>query len=369
MMSVFPLPKLLLGVGMLSALPKELEALEIKRPILISDPGLKRVGLVSIVASHLPSEALVHSSVGENPTCADADAAFRAYLTGRCDGIVALGGGSVLDTAKFVSAMVHCKTLSAGELLGKSELVGPRVAPLVVIPTTVGTGSESSPASGLHRDSESRAAGLRSPFLIPKVVLCDAEMVRSLPRHLIAATGIDALSHCLEGYLAKPAHPIVDAIALNGLVRGMAHLRGAVTGNLDDLQILMAASFAGGVAIHKGLGPVHAIALACGDQNLHHGALVAASIPSVMELLAVRAPEETGCLAQAMGLSSGQQLASTLRVLIQSLGLPISLRELGYRVSSIDELVAAMVTSPFNRTAVYAPTEAEYRVLALELTT
>lgn len=367
MNSVFPLPKLVAGIGKLSALADELAAMEIRRPLLLSDSGLQRAGLVDKLIKYLPPDAVVHAQVGENPTCADADLAFGAYSKANCDGIVALGGGSVLDTAKFVAAMVHCRDLSARELIGHSEWVGPRVAPLIAIPTTVGTGSESSPASGLHPDSNSRAIGLRSAFLVPRVVLCDAELVRSLPRRLVAATGIDALSHCLEGALAEPAHPIVEAIALDGLVRAVKHLPMAVEGHVDDLQVMMAASFAGGAAIHKGLGPVHAIALACGDQHLHHGALVAAAIPAVMSLLAERAPEATARIALALGLSTGHELAATLRELILLLGLPVNLRELGYRVSPVDELVAAMVASPFNRSAVYAPTSEEYRALVLEL--
>lgn len=364
---VLPLPKLVAGIGKLSALADELLAWEIRRPMLLSDAGLQRVGLVDKVVHHLPPDAVVHAGVGENPTCADADKAFESYSKAGCDGIVALGGGSVLDTAKFVAAMVHCRELSAGELIGHSEWVGPRVAPLIAIPTTVGTGSESSPASGLHPDAHSRAVGLRSPFLVPRLVLCDAELVRSLPRRLVAATGIDALSHCLEGALAQPVHPIVDAIALDGLQRSVAHLPAAVDGSVDDLQMMMLASFAGGAAIHKGLGPVHAIALACGDQHLHHGALVAAAIPAVMGLLAERAPQATARIAQALGLATGQALALSLRELILSLGLAVNLRELGYRPGSMDELVAAMAASPFNRTAAYAPTADEYHALAREL--
>ena len=368
MNSVLPLPRLVAGVGKLSALADELASMEIRRPLLLSDAGLVRAGVVDKVHHCLPPDAVMHAQVGENPTCADADLAFDAYSTAACDGIVAVGGGSVLDTAKFVAAMVHCRGLSAGELMGHSDWVGPRVAPLIAIPTTVGTGSESSPASGLHPNAQARAVGLRSPYLVPRLVLCDAELVRSLPRRLVAATGIDALSHCLEGALAVPAHPVVDAIALKGLVGAMKHLPAAFAGKVDDLQMMMLVSFAGGAAIHKGLGPVHAIALACGDQHLHHGALVAASIPAVMSLLAERAPEATTCIARALGLPTGRALATALRELILSLGLPQSLRELGYRVGSIDELVAAMVASPFNRSAAYAPTPEEYRALALELT-
>jgi alcohol dehydrogenase class IV len=364
---VFPLPRLVAGVGSRSALPGELDAFRIRRPLLISDAGLERAGVVSALHAHLPASTVVHARVGENPTCADADAAFDAYGAAGCDGIVALGGGSVLDTAKFVAAMCSVEKRTARELIGRSELVGPGVATVIAVPTTAGTGSESSPASGLHPDAQSRAVGLRTPFIVPRAVLCDAELVRSLPRRLIAATGIDALSHCLEGALAPAAHPIADAIALDGLARAVHHLPAAVQGSLDDLQQMMAASLAGGAAIHKGLGPVHAIALACGDQHLHHGALVAAAIPAVMSLLADRAPAATLRMAKALGLQDGHALAASLRTLIESLGLPVNLRDLGYRADSMDVLVAAMAASPFNRTAAYAPTETEYRELANEL--
>ncbi len=365
---LFSLPKLLSGPGVLAELPAELEAFGVRRPMLISDAGLNRAGLVSTVAACLQPGAVIHPHVGENPTCADADAAFSAYVAGNCDGIVALGGGSVLDTAKFLAAMVYCKTLSAAQLLGRSDLIGASVPPLVAIPTTVGTGSESSPATGLHPDPQARAVGTRSPFLIPKVVICDAEMALTLPPRLIAATGVDALSHCLEGYLARTEHPVIDAIALDGLARAKANLHAATQGNLESLQLMMVASFAGGVSIQKGLGPAHAIALACGDQHLHHGTLVAAAMPSVMDLLASRLPEKTARVAEAVGLASGRDLGPMLRELNRSLGLPDNLRELGYRVRSMDVLVDAMAASPFNRTAGYAPTRAEYLALAGELT-
>jgi alcohol dehydrogenase class IV len=368
MATLLPIPKLVLGTGQLRELRAELAAQEIHRPLLISDAGIDRAGLVARVAQHLPDGAVVHARVAENPTCADADAAFGAYSAGACDGIVALGGGSVLDTAKFVAGMVHCGSLSAAQLLGKSDLIGPGVAPLIALPTTVGTGSESSPATGLHPDARTRAVGTRSPFLIPRVVLCDPLLAASLPPRLIAATGIDALSHCLEGYLAQPANPIADAIALDGLGRAFRHVKDATRQSIDALEMMMAASFAGGVAIHKGLGPAHAIAVACGDQDLHHGALVAAVLPAVMQLMAARAPEKARRAAQAMGLAAEGELAGALADLIRALGLPTSLRELGYRVASFETLVEAMCASPFNRSAPYAPTPAEYLEITRALT-
>lgn len=368
MATLLPLPKLVLGAGTLRELRGELAAMEIHRPILVSDAGIERAGLVAQVAAHLPQGAVLHARVGENPTCADADAAYAAYRRGACDGIVALGGGSVLDTAKFVAGMAHCGSLTAAQLLGNSDLIGLGVAPLVALPTTVGTGSESSPATGLHPDSRSRAVGTRSPFLIPRVVICDPLLAASLPARLIAATGIDALSHCLEGYLAQPANPIADAIALDGLARAFRHVQAATRHSIEALEMMMSASFAGGVAIHKGLGPAHAMAIACGDQELHHGALVAAVMPAVMQLMVLRAPEKSRRAAQAMGLASEGELPWALGDLIRSLGLPTTLGELGYRAHSIDQLVEAMSASPFNRSAPYAPSASEYREITRALT-
>jgi alcohol dehydrogenase class IV len=368
MATLLPLPKLVVGAGALRELRAELAALQVRRPLLVSDAGIERAGLVSRVAEHLPQGAGVHASVGENPTCADADAAYEAYRRGDCDGIVALGGGSVLDTAKFVAGMAHCGSLAAAQLLGRSELIGPGVAPLIALPTTVGTGSESSPATGLHPDPRSRAVGTRSAFLIPRVVICDPLLAASLPARLVAATGIDALSHCLEGYLAQPDHPIADAIALDGLARAFRNVQAATQHSTEALEMMMIASFAGGVAIHKGLGPAHAIAVACGDQDLHHGALVAAVLPAVMQLMVLRAPQTSRRAAQALGLASEEDLPAALGDLIRALGLRTSLGALGYRVPSIEPLVEAMVASPFNRSAPYAPSAGEYREITRALT-
>lgn len=366
--AVLPLPRWVLGAGSLDALPDELALLRVTRPLLISDPGLARAGLVARVCAVLSETAQVHATIGENPTCADADAAYQAYVSAGCDGIVALGGGSVMDTAKIVAALAQAPGCCARDLLGRPERIGPGVAPLVALPTTVGTGSESSPATGLHPDASSRAVGTRSPFLVPRSVIGDPLLVRSLPPRLVAATGMDALAHCFEGFLAEPAHPLVDAIALDGLVRAYTHIEAAMQPEGDDaLEQLMVASFAGGVAIHKGLGPAHAVALACGDQHLHHGLLVAAALPFAAEIAAATVPAKADRLAQALQLGSRFELAPALRRLNTTLGLPAHLGRAGYLLRDTEELVSAMASSPFNRSAAYAPTSGEYRVIAQAL--
>lgn len=362
--AVLPLPRWILGAGSITQLPGELDLLCVQRPLLLSDEGLERVGVVNQVATRLPAGAR-HLLASEDPTCHDADAAWEVYRAAGCDGIVALGGGSVIDTAKIVAALVQAPAANARALLGRADLIGPGVAPLIAVPTTIGTGSESSPATGLHPSAGTRAIGTRSPFLVPRSVVSDPLLVRSLPPRLVAATGMDALAHCLEGFLAEPPHPLVDAIALDGLARAYANLQAALHPEADSArQELMVASFAGGVAIHKGLGPAHAIALACGDQRLHHGTLVAAALPGAMEIAAAKVPAKSDRLAEALQLPSRFDLAPALRNLNAALDLPPHLGRAGYRVLDPDALAQAMFDSTFNRSAAYAPAIDEYRAMA-----
>ncbi len=363
MVPVLPLPRLVFGAGSLLSVPGELSLLGVRRPLLLSDRGLERAGAAAQVARVLPPGAAQHLDVPENPTLAGADAAFAAYRKGGCDGIVALGGGSVLDTAKFVAALAGGGPASAADMQGRPERIGLHVAPLVAVPTTVGTGSESSPVAALHDDARSPAVGTRSPRLVPRVAICDPDLARTLPRRLIAATGIDALSHCLEGYFSEPANPVIDALALDGLARAYGAIAAAVEGDEAARGSLMAAAFAGGAAIHKGLGPAHAVALACGDQDLHHGMLVAAALPHTVALVAPHAPAKADRVATALGLRNSAGIPDALRALNAALGLPASYREAGYRAASLDALVDSMAASPFNRASPYKPTAGDYRTI------
>ena len=356
------LPRLVFGAGALGSLSGELALLGIARALLISDRGLERAGLVEAVRGAVPDLAAVFLDVPENPTAAGADAALAAYRAAGCDGVVALGGGSVLDTAKLVAALAANAPHKAVDLIGHPERITGGVAPLVAIPTTVGTGSESSPVSALHPTPAEPAIGLRHHLLVPRLALCDPDLARSLPRRLVAATAIDALSHCIEGFFAEPANPIVDALALDGAARVFADLTAALEPGGDEARAsLMAAAFAGGAAIHKGLGPAHAVALACGDQEVHHGTVVGVVLPRTTRLLARQLPAKAMRLRRALQLPADADLGAALEGLIAATGLPTSLAAAGYRPAERTALLRAVVASPFNRTTPYVPTEDEYR--------
>ena len=357
------LPRLLFGEGTLSQLPKELASLGVTRALLVSDRGIERAGLLDGVEGI--AERFL--DVPENPTAAGADAAIALGRAGRCDGVVAVGGGSVLDTAKIVAAVIGGGTDRAADLIGRPELVG-RVIPLVAVPTTVGTGSESSPVAALHLVAGGPGIGTRHPLLVPSVAICDPDLSRTLPRRLIAATAIDALSHCIEGFFAEPANPVIDALALDGAARVVADVRAALeSGGAAARASLMAAAFAGGVAIHKGLGPAHAIALACADQDVHHGTLIGVALPHTTPLLEACRPARAARLRAAIGLDPRTTLANGLAGLVASLDLPAMLADAGYRIDDAERLADDMARSHFNRTSPYAPTRDEYRRLLSEI--
>lgn len=359
------LPRLVFGSGTLACLDSELTRLGVKRPLLISDRGIEKAGIVAKVTTVAPTVIATCLDIPENPTAAGADFAAVAYRTGSCDAIIALGGGSVIDTAKIVAALVYTDIASAAALIGKPAALGTSVAPLIAIPTTLGTGSESSPVAALHAYEGGPAVATRCDLMVPRVVLCDPDLTRTLPPHLVAATGIDALSHCIEGFFAEPAHPIIDALALNGIVRVFADVEEACTPAGDAARLsLMAAAYAGGVAIHKGLGPAHAVALACGDQHAHHGTLVAVALPHTTQLLAQHLPVKAARMAVGLGLSSTASIGEALSQLIRALRLPETLSAAGYKVNDFERFIADLVASPFNRSSPYAPREAEYRAIA-----
>lgn len=353
------LPRLVFGAGALASLAGELALLGIARPLLVSDRGLESAGVVARVEA-VTVFAAKFLDVPENPTVAGVDAGGALYHAGDCDGVVALGGGSVLDSGKMIAALALSGGKAAG-LIGRYDLVT-AVAPLIAIPTTVGTGSESSPVAAVHRDAHSSAVGTRGPMMVPRVALCDPDLARTLPRRLIAATAIDALSHCLEGFFAEPPNPVVDALALDGIARVFADVHAALEPGGDAARTsLMAAAFAGGAAIHKGLGPAHAVALSCGEADVHHGTLIGVALPHTLRLLARHVPAKAARIAAVINASD---IADAVAALIASLGLPSSLTGAGFHGSITEPLVAAMVASPFNRTSAYVPSAAEYRTIA-----
>lgn len=356
------LPRLVFGPGSLARLPAELALLGVERPLLVSDRGIDRAGLIDGVEC-----TARFLDVPENPTAQAADAAADVYRSAGCDGVVAIGGGSVLDTAKIVAVLVGSEGLTASGLIGRPQRIG-AVAPLVAVPTTTGTGSESSPVAALHLAAGAASIGTRHTRLVPRVAICDPDLTRTLPRALVAATAIDALSHCIEGFFAEPANPVVDALALDGTSRVFRDVEAALEPGGDQARgSLMAAAFAGGAAIHKGLGPAHAVALTCGDQDVHHGTLIGTALAGSVRLLAAHLPEKADRLRATLRLRADADLGAALYALLATLRLPTTLTAAGYRIDDPERLADEMARSHFNKTSPYAPTRDEYRRFLLDI--
>jgi alcohol dehydrogenase class IV len=323
------------GAGVAASLGEQLAALGVRRPLIVSDRGLERTGLVDRIAAMCPDGAPAFLDVPANPTESASLAALAVYRDARCDGVVAVGGGSPIDLGKAVALLAtHPEPLDTyAAILGGIPRITAAVAPVIAIPTTAGTGSEVGRAALITLD-DGRKLGFISPHLIPKRAICDPELTLGLPPPLTAATGLDALSHCVETFLSPRFNPPAEAIALDGAGRIWRNVDRAFNdgGDLAARTEMMMGALEGGLTFQKGLGAVHALSHALGglkSPSLHHGTLNAILLPPVIRFNAVVAGEKIGRLKAAMGIAPGDDLADTVAALNRRLGIPAGLRTLG----------------------------------------
>ncbi len=363
-------PRIQFDFGARAELPAELALLGITRPLIVTDRGIVACGVFDRVRNTLPAGAAVavFDAIPENPTIAGVEGAFAVYRAQSCDGVVALGGGSVIDSGKAV-ALLAGHPGSLAHYLGHPERITAAIAPLVAMPTTSGTGSEASRGAGIHPDATSRGSSLGSAFLVPKVAICDPELTLTLPARLTAGTGMDALSHCVEAFLADTINPPADAIALDGAARVVAHIERAVAhgDDRDARWQMMMAALQGGLALScKGAGPAHAIANSTGDRGLHHGAMVTIVLPAVLRFLAPYAPDKMRRLAAAVQAPPGRSAADVIAALNARVGLPPSLGALGYPRNDLMAIAEDAALSHFNLRAVHRATTDDFRAMIAE---
>lgn len=288
MSTISYLTRIEFGEGQVARLQEFLDVLGVKRPLVCTDKGLVASGIVAQVISRLKEAPAVFDGTPANPTEDAVIAAHALYKASNCDGIIGLGGGSALDLAKGVRLLTgHELPLAQYTLVsgGLARIHG-RICPLIAIPTTSGTGSEVGRAAVIIT-AEGRKLGIISPHMLPSIALCDPELTYGLPPFLTAATGMDAMSHCLETFMAPAFNPPADAIAMDGLARGWRALEAAVKNGADKQarNDMMVCALEGAMAFQKGLGAVHALTHPLGairQLNLHHGTLNAVLMPAVL---------------------------------------------------------------------------------------
>ena len=261
MAQILYLTNIQIDFGVLSTLAAECQKARILRPLIVTDAGVKAVGILQKALDALPDlPVAVFDQTPSNPTEAAVRAAVAVYHAHQCDGLIALGGGSSIDCAKGVAiAATHAGALKTyATIEGGSPKITSAVAPLIAVPTTAGTGSEVARGAIVIVD-DGRKLGFHSWDLMPKAALLDPELTLGLPPALTAATGMDAIAHCMETFMAAPFNPPADGIALDGLTRGWACIERA-TSNGQDREArlnMMSASMQGAMAFQKGLGCVH----------------------------------------------------------------------------------------------------------------
>lgn len=359
--------------GALALLKAECERVGISRPLVVTDAGVKAVGILDKALAALPGlQVSVFDQTPSNPTEAAVRAAAAIYKQQGCDGLIALGGGSSIDCAKGVAiAATHegpLKTYATIE--GGSPKITDRVAPLIAVPTTAGTGSEVARGAILIVD-DGRKLGFHSWFIVPKAAICDPELTLGLPPVLTAATGMDAIAHCMETFMASAFNPPADGIALDGLARGWAHIERATTHGQDREARLnmMSASMQGAMAFQKGLGCVHSLSHSLGGVNtrLHHGTLNAMFLPAVVTFNAaaesVQKDNRLNRMAQAMGLQSGSDIPEAIKDMNARLGLPTGLGAMGVTTSLFDQVITGALADHCHKTNPRIASAEEYREL------
>ena len=350
--------------GALRLLPDELALLGVKRPLLVTDPGVRAAGLAErVVASSSTPQPALFGDTPSNPTEAAAETALALYRERDCDGVVALGGGSAIDLAKAVALLAtHPGTLGEYGIRGGGSARIGKIASVLAIPTTAGTGAEVGRAATLTL-KDGRKIACVSLTLIPKTAICDPELTLSLPPRMTAATGMDALSHGIESYLSTWVNPPAAAIALDCVERAGRWIDRAVAHGDDRearWQMLMAA-LEGGLTFQKSLGAVHAAGHPLGALGYHHGTLNAILLPPVLRFNAPAVPEKIERLKAALGLGSSEDLADWIEHLARRIGLPTRLSELGLDAALIPELAEEASREHLSETNPRPASAADYR--------
>jgi alcohol dehydrogenase class IV len=287
----YPTP-ISVGVGRVAELSALCMAHGMRKPLLVTDPGLALLPMVATVIDQCREAGLAiacFSQIKPNPTGANVADGVAAFLAGDHDGIIAMGGGSGLDAAKAIAIIAGqaCPLWDLEDIGDNWQRVDTQLlVPVIAIPTTAGTGSEVGRAALIVNEAEQRKVIIFHPRMLPDHVILDAELTTGLPPGLTAATGMDALSHCLEAYCSTYYHPMAEGIAMAGISLVKAHLPLVVVDgtNIESRQQMLVASTMGATAFQRGLGAMHALAHPLGAvYDAHHGMLNAILMPYVLK--------------------------------------------------------------------------------------
>ena len=349
------------GAGARQRLPDVIAQLGLRRPLIVSDRDIVQLPWFAEVVQLVNAPTVPYTEVGGNPSLSQVTAGLAAFHDQAADGIVAVGGGAPMDVAKAIALMAH----HPGHLFdyedGRPDArpVDQPVPPIVALPTTAGTGSEVGRSTVISDDTTHAKKIMFAPQLLPQAVLADPELLLGLPAKITAATGMDALTHLVEAFLANGYQPLCDGIALEGLRLVAAHLSDCVAfarrlqagETLSEVESaahlaarggMLNASMMGAIAFQKGLGVTHSCAHALSTVcDTHHGLANAIMLPAAMRFNLTSAPEQFLRLARVVQptATSGQDFLNWILALRRAIGIPETLTALGVSTATTEQLV------------------------------
>jgi 4-hydroxybutyrate dehydrogenase len=356
-LSIWSFPTtIVFGAGAVQTVANHLQRIGAKRALVVCDPGVVKVGIAERVRGLLERggvSAAVFAEVDPNPVEKNVMAGVAAYRVHDAGCVVAVGGGSPLDAGKLIALKVtHDEPLARyDDAVDGGQFIGANVPPVVTIPTTAGTGSEVGRSGVVTLAATGRKTVIFSPHLLAKVALLDPELTRTMPPRVTAATGFDALTHCLEAFCSVGDHPMADAIALGGLELCAKHLVRAVERG-DDLDArggMMKAAMMGAVAFQKGLGACHSLAHPLSsEKGLHHGLANALCLPAVVDFNQSAAGAKLDRI-RALFDERASSCGDALRALRRQVGLPEGLRSEGVSEADIAKLADKAIEDACHR--------------------
>lgn len=365
-MQQFNFPTVLLyGEGSLSESCKRIKKLGFKKPLLVTDKNLVKLGVIDIVLAELKKEGIrtiIFDAIHPNPLEADCINGAAIYKKNNCDSVIAVGGGSPMDAAKGIMLLAtHPEPLAKyDDANGGDEFIVNKLPPLVAIPTTAGTGSEVG-RSGVIIIKETNAKTIIfHPTMMPALAVLEPTLTTDLPKHITAATGIDAFTHALEAYLSPGFHPMADGIAMEAMKLVLENLEVAYNDgkNLEARSRMLLAASMGATAFQKGLGMIHSIAHPLSSEcGLHHGLANALVLPYCVDFIEKSHlnSDQTSRIQNVLNLFKEKgiaknTLAETCKSYFSSLGIKFGLKNHGVKKSQIQTLVDKAVLDSCHKT-------------------
>ena len=346
------------GVGRIAELADHAKSIGLTKPLLVTDKALASLPITARALEILGGAGLgraVFSDVDPNPNEGNMAAGIAVYKAGGHDGVICFGGGSALDLGKMIALMAYQRAdLSVWDLEDVDDWYtradAAKIAPIVAVPTTAGTGSEVGRAGVLTNSVTHKKKIIFHPKLMPAITICDPELTVGMPKFITAGTGMDALAHCLEAYCSPFYHPMSQGIALEGMRLVFENLP-KVYANPNDLDArghMMSAAAMGAVAFQKGLGAIHSLSHPVGAvYGTHHGTTNAVVMPMVLDFNRAAIEDRIKAAAAYVGIAGGfEGFRARVMELRATLNIPANLTAMGVEASRLDELTEMALEDP-----------------------